>query len=55
VSFKPEAVNHSVELIFGIAGGLPVVSEGESFFVEADAVKIFGFGGENKCRINFMT
>jgi len=34
----PEAVNSSAELIFGIARRLPVVSEVESFFVEADAV-----------------
>jgi hypothetical protein len=37
--FQPEAVSDSAEFIFGIARRLSVVSESESFFVEADAVK----------------
>lgn len=38
--FQPEAFDDSAELNFGVARGLPVVSEAESFFVAPDAVKI---------------
>jgi hypothetical protein len=57
MSFQPEAFDDSAEFIFGIARSLPVVSEIESFFVQADAVKT-AIGIEKirlKCRINFMT
>jgi hypothetical protein len=37
--FTTKAVDDFVELIFGIARRLPVVSAAESFFVAADAVK----------------
>jgi hypothetical protein len=37
-----EADDDSAEFILGIARRLSVVSEVESFFVAADAVKIFG-------------
>jgi hypothetical protein len=39
MSFQPEADDDSAELVFGIARRLSVVSESDSFFVEADAVK----------------
>jgi hypothetical protein len=37
--FKPEAFGDSAEFIFGIARRLPLVSEIEPFFVEADAIE----------------
>lgn len=39
MSFQPEGCDAFAEFVFGLARGLPVVFEAESFFSAADAVK----------------